>query len=71
MADTPEYLNIQEASAALQVTRRRIWQMVKAGEIEAVPNPLDRREKLIPQSEIARLAPFVRPAKKARTAKLT
>ena len=46
------------------MTRRRIWEMVKAGEIEAVSNPLDRREKLIPRSEIARLAPFVRPTKK-------
>jgi hypothetical protein len=32
--------------------------MVKDGDTEAVKNPLGRREKLIPQSEIERLRPF-------------
>lgn len=62
MADEPQYVTIQGAAAALGVTRRRVWQMVKNGDLEARTNPLDRREKLIPQSEIDRLAPFTKKA---------
>jgi len=64
MSDETEYLNLQETADALHVTRRRVWQMVKDGELQSVNNPLDRREKLIPRSEIERLAPFIRPTKK-------
>lgn len=62
MTNEAEYVTIQGAAAALGVTRRRIWQMVKSGDIEARTNPLDRREKLIPQSEIDRLVPFTKKA---------
>ncbi len=64
MANDREYLNIQEAAGELGITRRRLWQMVKDGQIEAVTNPLDRREKLIARSEVERFRPFIRPAKK-------
>ena len=63
MGKDVEYLNIQEAAEALGVTRRRIWKMVKDGELEATTNPLDRREKLIPRSEVDRFSKFVRPRK--------
>ena len=65
MTHNGDYLNIQEAADALGVTRRRIWKMVKDGEIEAIGNPLDRREKLIPRKEVERLAQFVRRGKGA------
>ena len=64
MTDDQEYFNIQETAEVLGVTRRRIWAMVKAGEIDSLPNPLDRRETLIPRSEIERLRKFARPPKK-------
>ena len=59
MTETPEYLNITEAAEALRVNRRRIWQMVKDGQIEAISSPLDRRETLIPRVEVERLSKFV------------
>ena len=60
MLDDRPYLNIHQAADALGVSRRRIWQMVKAGELESVPNPLDRRESLIPHAELERLASFAK-----------
>lgn len=58
MPDEPEYLNIQQAADALGVTRRRIWAMVKDGQLPAIQNPLDRREKLIARVDVERLAKF-------------
>lgn len=59
MPDESEYLNIQQAADALGVTRRRIWAMVKEGQLPAIQNPLDRREKLVARSHVDRLAKFV------------
>jgi hypothetical protein len=62
MIDEPEYLNVQQAADALGTNRRRIWQLIKEGQIETVTNPLDRREKLITRVEIERLARFSKKA---------
>jgi len=58
MSDEPEYMTVQAASEVLGVTRRRLWDLIRAGHIEAVQNPLDRREKLIPRTEVERLTKF-------------
>lgn len=60
MKDESEYLNITETAVALGVNRRRVWQMVRADELESLQNPLDRRETLIPRTEVDRLAKFAR-----------
>jgi excisionase family DNA binding protein len=61
----PQYVTVQIAAETLGVSRRRIWDLIRQGSIEAIQNPLDKREKLIPQSEIDRLLQFARASKKA------
>jgi Helix-turn-helix domain len=58
MADEPEYLNVQQAADRLGTNRRRIWQLIKEGQFHAVSNPLDKREKLIPKSQVEALSKF-------------
>jgi excisionase family DNA binding protein len=62
MADAPDYLNISQAADVLGVNRRRIRELIQAGELEAIANPLDRRETLIPRSEVDRLSAFTKKA---------
>ena len=59
MAKEPEYLTIQEAAEALGVSRWRMWNLVKSGELEAITSPLDRRVKLVRREDVDRLARFV------------
>jgi len=58
MTAEPRYLTIQAAADALATNRRRIWQMIRDGELQAVTNPLDRREKLILRSDVEKLSEF-------------
>jgi excisionase family DNA binding protein len=60
VTDHPEYLTVQGAAQALNTNRRRIWQLIAEGELHAISNPLDRRSKLIPSSELERFTAFAR-----------
>jgi predicted DNA-binding transcriptional regulator AlpA len=62
MAEQAKYLNVQQAAEALGTNRRRIWQLIKEGKLEIVPNPLDRREKLVARSKVEELAQFSKKA---------
>jgi hypothetical protein len=53
-----EYLNVQAAAVALHTNPRRIWQLIKEGRLSYIPNPLDRRSKLILISEIEEYSQF-------------
>lgn len=48
-------LNLGEAAEFLGVSERKMWQMVKAGEIKSLLNPLDKREKLFRRKDLVRL----------------
>jgi excisionase family DNA binding protein len=63
MADDVEYLTVQEAAERLGVSRRRIWDLIREGKIDAIQNPLDRREKMIAGSELDAFMKFARPKK--------
>lgn len=63
MPEEQKYLNIQEAAEALGVNRKRIWRMIRDGQLEAITNPVDRREKLIPREAIEQLLEFARTKK--------
>ena len=41
MTDDTEYLNVQAAAEALGTNRRRIWQLVKEGQLETVTRSSD------------------------------
>ncbi len=62
MTDAVDYVNIQQAADLLGVNRRRIRELIKAGELQSLTNPLDRRETLIPRSDIIRLESFTKKA---------
>jgi hypothetical protein len=42
----------------LGVNRKRVWRMIRDGQVTAIPNPVDRRERLIPREAIVRLQEF-------------
>jgi excisionase family DNA binding protein len=63
MQDEPKYFTIQDAAEALGVNRKRIWRMIRDGQLEAITNPVDRREKLIPREAIERLLEFTQTKK--------
>ncbi|HEX8091580.1 MAG TPA: helix-turn-helix domain-containing protein [Blastocatellia bacterium] len=48
-------LNLGEAAEFLGVSERKMWQMAKAGEIETLLNPLDKREKLFRRKDLLKL----------------
>jgi hypothetical protein len=58
MTAEPKYLTIQAAADTLATNRRRIWQMIRDGELHATTNPLDRREKLLLRTEVEKLSEF-------------
>jgi len=52
-ADTSEYVTMTEAQEILNVSRFKIWQLVKEGRLQTFRSDLDRREKLIRRSDLA------------------
>lgn len=58
-----EYLTVSEARDMLQVTKRRIAEMIEDGTLPSEPNPFDKRSKLIKRSAVEELL-RKRPAKK-------
>lgn len=62
MNDEAEYLNVQEVADALGTNRRRVWQLIKEGELVTVPNPLDRRQKLVSRDQVERLSKYTKAA---------
>lgn len=60
MSEEPKYLNIRDAAAMLGVERKKIQRMIKAGELEAIQSPVDRRERLVLKSSIDSLLDFAK-----------
>ena len=58
-----EYVTVAEAREMLQVTKRRIAEMIEDGTLPSEPNPFDKRSKLIKRSDVEELL-RKRPAKK-------
>lgn len=50
-----ETLNLGKAAEFLGVSERKMWIMAKAGEIEALHNPLDKREKRFRKKDLMKL----------------
>lgn len=56
MAEESEYISVAEARNILGVSSTRMAEMLKRGEIQSEPNPVDRRGKLIKRAEVEALA---------------
>jgi hypothetical protein len=50
-----ETLNLGQAAEFLGVSERKMWVMAKAGEIETLINPLDKREKRFRTKDLVKL----------------
>ena len=48
-------ITMKEAASRLGVSRAKIWKLVQEGILPARQNPLDKRQRLIPESAIHRL----------------
>ena len=55
MAALDDGISLREAARLLGVSRTKLWTVVKRGEIEAHPDPLDRRQRLVSRAAIERL----------------
>jgi excisionase family DNA binding protein len=53
-----EMLTINKAAQYLGVHRRTIWKRIKAGEIKAQQNGVDKRQRLIEICELEKLRGF-------------
>ncbi len=52
MAD--EYLPLERAAEYLGVSKTKMWQLVRAGELDAYQDPRDKRKKLLKQADLDR-----------------
>jgi hypothetical protein len=48
-------LNLGAAAEFLGVSERKMWQLARAGEIETLHNPLDKREKRFRKKDLVKL----------------
>jgi hypothetical protein len=51
-----EYLTAAEAQAILGVTKRKMGDLIRRGDLPSEPNPFDRRSKLVLRADVERLA---------------
>lgn len=58
-----EYVTVAEARDMLEVSKRRIAEMIEDGTLPSEPNPFDKRSKLIKRSDVEELL-RKRPSKK-------
>ncbi len=52
-----EYLTVLVAAEYLGVSRDKISRMIRSGQITAIPDPVDTRQKLIARSQLDALRP--------------
>jgi len=62
MEDQVAYMNIGQAAEAIGTTRRRIRDLIRDGQLEAIRNPLDKREMLLKREDVERFAQFAKKA---------
>jgi excisionase family DNA binding protein len=65
MTDEPKYLTITQAAEVLGVDRKKIRRMIRDGQLQAIVNPIDKRERLVPRTAIESLAEFASTKKAA------
>lgn len=53
--ETPRLITIREARERLGISRVTMARLVKEGHFTIYDNPLDKREKLIPEAEVERV----------------
>ena len=53
-----DLLTAEEARRMLQISRRKMAQLIASGEMHTQPRPADKRFKLIRRAELAGFGPF-------------
>ena len=51
----PKRVTVSDAARELGVSRTTVWSMVRRGELETYPDPIDKRRSLIPAQSIRAL----------------
>ncbi|HEX9413606.1 MAG TPA: helix-turn-helix domain-containing protein [Ktedonobacterales bacterium] len=64
----PELMTIGKAQALLGVSKKKMAQLIRDGELMTLPNPLDKRIKLVKRSDVEELAARGATAKKEAVA---
>lgn len=59
-----EYMTAADAQELLGITKRKMSDLIKRGDIPSEPNPFDRRSKLVRRADVERLLAKM-PAKNA------
>lgn len=67
-----ETVTVSQAARLLGVSRSKIWALLREGTLQAQPNPLDKRQKLISLSALRELRrePRIIPAESTPTSTL-
>lgn len=53
--DKADLITLTAARSILGVSRTKIWRLVREGALVVYSNPLDKREKLVPRSQVEAL----------------
>jgi excisionase family DNA binding protein len=48
-------VTVTEAARRLGVSRSKVWSLLREGSLQAYQNPLDRRQRLIPEEALQRV----------------
>lgn len=51
----PQYLTVTQAATVLGTSRQRVWRLLRDGRLTAYPSDLDKRQRLIRASDLAKL----------------
>jgi excisionase family DNA binding protein len=54
-------VSVTEAARRLGVSRKKVWRLISEGTLPTRPNPLDRRQKLIPVEALGPLTEQAHP----------
>jgi excisionase family DNA binding protein len=65
MTDAQSYYTVKAAADILGVDRIKISRLIHGGELRAIKNPLDKRERLIVAEDVDRLQDLAESVKKA------
>lgn len=53
--------------APIGISKNKMWRLVKSGDLKAIPNPLDGRQKLLRRAEVERLQKYSKSTAPSKT----
>lgn len=56
--ETKDFYTMTEARKLLRIGKNKMWRLVNGGTLEVIPNPLDKRNKLVRRADIDKLLQY-------------